>query len=185
MISKWAKELNRHFSREGIPKTIPGQQLHEKMFTITNNQENIKPQWAITSCVLEWLLKAQDKMSGRMLRERMLMHSRWECKLVQPLWKAVPCTTKISNPSILKEINPKYSLEGLMLKLRYLATWCEEPTYRKRSLCWERLRAGREGDSRGWDCWMALPTQWTWVWVNSGRRWLTGNPGMLQSMGHK
>ena len=49
--------------------------------------------------------------------------------------------------------------------------------------CWERLRAGGEGDDRVWDSWMASPTQWTWVWLNSGSWWWTGRPGMLQSMG--
>ena len=49
--------------------------------------------------------------------------------------------------------------------------------------CWERLRAGGEGDNRGWDGWMASPTQWTWVWVNSGSWWWTGRPGVLQSVG--
>ena len=48
--------------------------------------------------------------------------------------------------------------------------------------CWERLKAGGEGDDRGWDCWMGSPTQWTWVWVNSGSWWRTGRPGVLQSM---
>ena len=43
--------------------------------------------------------------------------------------------------------------------------------------------AGGEGDNRGWDDWMASPTQWTWVWVNSGSWWWTGRPGVLQSMG--
>ena len=63
-----------------------------------------------------------------------------------------------------------------------LATWCEELTYLKRPWCWERLRAG-EGDDRGWDCWMASLTQWTWVWVSSGSWWRTGKPGLLQSVG--
>ena len=49
--------------------------------------------------------------------------------------------------------------------------------------CWERLKAGEEGDDGGWDGWMASPTQWTWVWVNSGSWWWTGRPGMLQFMG--
>ena len=49
--------------------------------------------------------------------------------------------------------------------------------------CWERLKAGGEGDNRGWDGWMASPTQWTWVWVNSGSWWWTGRPGVLQFMG--
>ena len=52
-----------------------------------------------------------------------------------------------------------------------LATWCEELTHLKRPRCWERLRAGREGDNRRWDGWMASPSQWTWVWVDSGSWW--------------
>ena len=67
-------------------------------------------------------------------------------------------------------------------KFSTLATWCGELTHLKRPWCWERLRAG-EGDDRGWDFWMASLTQWTWVWVNSGRWWWTGRPGMLRFMG--
>ena len=44
-----------------------------------------------------------------------------------------------------------------------LATWCKELTHLKRPWCWERLKARGEGDDRGWDSWMASPTQWTWV----------------------
>ena len=64
-----------------------------------------------------------------------------------------------------------------------LANWCEELTHLKRPWFWERLRAGGEGDDRRWDGWMASPTQWTGVWVNSGSWWWTGRPGMLQFMG--
>ena len=49
-----------------------------------------------------------------------------------------------------------------------LATWCKELTHLKRPWCWERLRAGGEGDDRGWDGLMASSTQWTWVWVDDG-----------------
>ena len=49
--------------------------------------------------------------------------------------------------------------------------------------CWERLRAGGEGDDRGWDGWMASLTQWTWVWVGPGNWWWTGRPGVLWFMG--
>ena len=63
-----------------------------------------------------------------------------------------------------------------------LATSCEELTHLKRPWLWERLKAG-VGDDRGWDGWMASPTQWTLVWVNSGSRWWTGWPGVLQPMG--
>ena len=73
----------------------------------------------------------------------------------------VPWTARRLNQSILKEINSKYSLEGLMLKqiLQFLAT-CDELTHWKRSW-WERLRAGGEVDDRGWDGW----------W----QHWLNGN----------
>jgi len=72
-----------------------------------------------------------------------------------------PLAARRSKQSILKEINPGCSL----------ATWCKELTHWKRPWCWERLKAGGEGDDRGWDSWMASPTQWTWVWVNSGSWW--------------
>ena len=64
-----------------------------------------------------------------------------------------------------------------------LATWCEELTHWKRPWCGESWRKGGEGDNRRWDSWMASPTRWTWVWVNSRSWWWTGRPGMLQSMG--
>ena len=63
-----------------------------------------------------------------------------------------------------------------------LATSCEELTHWKRLWCWEGLGAGGKGDGKGWDGWMASPTQWMWVWVNS-RRWWTGKPGVLRFMG--
>ena len=73
----------------------------------------------------------------------------------------VPWTARRSNQSILKELSPEYSLEGLMvkLKLQYFGTWCEELTQWKRPWCWERLKAGGEGDDRGWDGCMASLTQ--------------------------
>ena len=100
----------------------------------------------------------------------------------------VPWTARRSNQSILKEICPEYSLEGLMLKLKlqYFVAWCEEElAHRKRPWCWERLRAGGEGEDKGWDGWMASLSQWTWVWANSGRKWRTRKPGMLWFMGLK
>ena len=101
----------------------------------------------------------------------------------------------LESPLDCKEIQPVHPkgdqswisclLEGLMLKLKlqYLATWCEELTHWKRPWCWERLRAGGEGDDRGWDGWMVSPTWWTWVWVTSRSWWWTGRPGVLQFMG--
>ena len=96
-----------------------------------------------------------------------------------------PSDAQRSNLSILKEISPGCSLEGLMLKLKlqYLDTWYKEPTHFKRPRCWERLKTGGEGDDREWDGWMASLTQWAWFWVNSSSWWWTGRSCMLLSMG--
>jgi len=64
-----------------------------------------------------------------------------------------------------------------------LAIWCEQLTHWKRPRCWERLKAGEEGDNRGWDGWMASLTWWTWGWASSGSSWWTGKLAILQSMG--
>ena len=63
-----------------------------------------------------------------------------------------------------------------------LATWCKEQTHWKRPWGWERLKAGGEGDDRGWDDWMESLTQWTWDWASSGTWWWTGKADVLQSM---
>ena len=97
----------------------------------------------------------------------------------------VPWTARRSNQSILKEISPGCSLEGLILelKLQYFGHLMRRADSLERPWCWERLLAGGEGDDRGWDGWMASPTQWTWFWVDSGSWWWTGRPGMLRFMG--
>ena len=107
----------------------------------------------------------------------------WIVVLVKTL--GVPWTARRSNQSILKEISPGYSSEGLIWSWNSntLATWCEELIHWKRPWCWKSLKAGGEGDNRGWDGWMALSTEWTWVLVNSRSWWWTGRPGVLQSMG--
>ena len=84
----------------------------------------------------------------------------------------IPWTARRSNQSIPKKISPEYHWKDWCWSWNSntLATWCKELTHWKRPWCWERLRVGGEGDDRGWDGWMASPTQWTWVWVNS-RSW--------------
>ena len=81
----------------------------------------------------------------------------------------VPWTARRLNQSILNEINPGYSLEVLILKLKlqYFGHLKWRATHWKRPWWWEKLKAG-EGDDRGWDCRMASLTQWTWVWASSG-----------------
>ena len=97
----------------------------------------------------------------------------------------VPWTARRSNQSILKAISPECSLEGLMLKLKlqYFGHLMQRVDSLEKPWCWEGLGAGGEGDDRGWDGWMASPTRWIWVWVNSGSWWWTGRPGVLQFMG--
>ena len=101
-------------------------------------------------------------------------------RLLRVFW-----TERRSNQSILKEISPRCSLEGLMLKLKlqYFGHLMQRADSFERLWCWERLRAGGEGDDGGWDGLMASLTWWTWVWVNSGSSWWIGRPGVLQSMG--
>ena len=96
----------------------------------------------------------------------------------------VPWTARWSNQSMRSVLNVHWKDWSWSLSSNTLATWCEELTLcMKRPPCWERLKAGGEGDDRGWDGWIASLSQWAWVWVNSGNWWWTGRPGVLQSMG--
>ena len=97
----------------------------------------------------------------------------------------VPWTARRSNQSILKDISPEHSLEGLMLKLKlqYFGHLMWRTDSLEKSLMLGKIEVGGEGDARGWDGWMASPTQWTRVWVGSRSWWWTGRPGVLQSMG--
>ena len=93
----------------------------------------------------------------------------------------VPWTARRPNQSILKEISPECSLEGLMLKPKpqYFDHLMWRTDSLEKTLMLGKMKAGGEGDNRGWDGWMASPTWRTWVWVGSG----VGKPGVLQSMG--
>ena len=98
------------------------------------------------------------------------------------------CWRRLESPLDCKEIQPVYpkgyqSWAFIGRTDVTLATWCKELTYLKRPWCWERLRAGGEGDDRGWDDWTVSSTWWTWARASSGSwRW-TGKPGVPQSMG--
>ena len=90
-------------------------------------------------------------------------------------------------PLDCKEIKPVLNIHWKdwcwSWKCNTLATWWEELTHLKRPQWWKRLKAGGQGDDRGWDGWMVCLTQRTWVWVNSRCQWWTGKPGVLQSTG--
>ena len=95
----------------------------------------------------------------------------------------VPWTAGRWNQSILKEINPEYSLEKLMLKLQYFGHLMWTADSQEKILMLGKFKGRRRRGDRGWDGWMASPTHWTWVWANSRRWWKTGKPGVLQSVG--
>ena len=113
-------------------------------------------------------------------------HQRIDAFKLQHLWALlrVPWTGRRSNKSISKEINPFRFIGRTDAEAEAPLLWfpdIKELTHWKRPQCWERLKAGGEGDNRGWDDWMASLTRWTWVWVSSRSWWWTGKPGMLQS----
>ena len=96
-----------------------------------------------------------------------------------------PCPARKSNQSILKEISPDYSLQGLMLKLRlqYSGYLMRIAKSLEKILMLGKIEGRREGDARECSGWIASPAQWTWVWASSRRWWRTGQHNVLQSMG--
>ena len=157
------------------------------------NLDSIFKSRDITLLTKVWLLKAMFFFSSHAWMWELDHKESWAPKK-WCFWTFVVWRKLLSNPwaarrekqSILKEINPEYTHWKDWCwnwSSNTLATWCEDLTHLKRPWCWERLKAGRKGDDRGWDGWIASPTQWIWVWVSSRSWWRTGKPGMLQSMG--
>ena len=97
----------------------------------------------------------------------------------------VPWRARRSNQPIPMEINPEYSLEGLILKLKlqYFDQLMPRVDKLEKTLMLGKTEGRRRKGHREWDGWMASPTQWTWVWANSRRYWRTGKSGVLQSIG--
>ena len=107
----------------------------------------------------------------------------WTVVLEKTLVSPLNCKEiQLFNP---KGIQPEYSLEGpcWSWNSNTLATWCEELTHLKRPWCWQRLKAGGEGDNRGWDGCITTLTRWTWDWPSSTSWWCTRRPGVLHSVG--
>ena len=112
------------------------------------------------------------------------LESPLDCKEIQPVhpkgdqsWVFIGRTDAEAETLIL------WPSDGHLISFTLLYILFQRLTHWKRPWCWERLKAGGEGNDRGWDDWVASSTQWTWVWVNSGSWWWTGRPGVLQSTG--
>ena len=90
----------------------------------------------------------------------------------------VPRTARRSNQSVLKEINPEYSLEGLMLKLKlqYFGYLMQSPDSLEKILILGKIEGRKRRGQQERDGWMASLTRWTWVWASSRRWWWTGKP---------
>ena len=106
------------------------------------------------------------------------------CGVGEDSWESIGLQGDPTSPSLRKSaLNIHWKEWCWSWNSNTLATWCEELTHWINPWSWERSKAGREEDDRGWDGWMASLTQWTRVWVNSGSWWWTGRPGVLRFMG--
>ena len=106
------------------------------------------------SCCDEFTLLSRAEYCNVIHLTHKILESPLDCKKIKPV-----------NPKRKSRLNIHWMDWWWSWSSNTLATWCKELTHLKRPWCWERLKAGEEGDDRGWDGWMASPTQWTWVWV--------------------
>ena len=106
------------------------------------------------------------------------------CGVEEDSWESLGLQGDPSSSSQRKSVlNIHWKDWGWSWNSNILASRCKKLTHWKRPWYWERLKAGGEGDDGGWDGWVALPTRWTCVWASSESWWLTGKPGVLQSVG--
>ena len=146
-------------------------------FPFTFHFHALEKEMATNSSVLAWRIPGTEEPGGLPSMElQSQTRLKWLSSSSSRRHLRVPWTERRSNQSILKEINPSIHWKD------WCWSCCKELTHWKTPWWWEGLRAGGEGNDRRWDGWMTSPTQWTWVWANSGRWWKTGKSGVLQSM---
>ena len=111
----------------------------------------------------------------------------WRIEAFKPwYWKGllrVPWAARRSSQSILKEINPGCSLEGLMVKLQHFGHLMPRVDLLEKTLMLGKIEGRKRRGYRGQDGCMTSSSQWTWVWVNSESWWWTERPGMLWFIG--
>ena len=166
MLAPWKKSYDQ-----------PRQHIKKQRHYLANKGPSSQSCGFSSSRVWMWELDCERKLSAE---ELMLLN----CGVGDDSWESLGLQGDPTSPSWRKSVlNIHWKDWCWSWNCNTVATWCEELTQWKRPWCWERLKAGGEGDNRGWDGWMASLTQWTWVWVNSRSWWRTGRPGMLQFVG--
>ena len=165
MLAAWKKNYDK-----------PGQHFQRQRHYLANKSPYSQSYGFSSSSVWMWELDHKEGWALKnwcfwtMVLEKTL-ESPLDCKEIQPV-----------HPQGDQSLNIHWKDWCWSWNSNTLATWWEELTHWKRPWCWEGLKAGGEGDDRGWDGWMASPTQRTWVWASSRSWWRTQKPGVLQSM---
>ena len=147
-------EIKRHLAPWKTSNEQTRQHIKKQRHRFANKVPSLQSHVFSSSHVLMWELDYKESWVQK-------NWCFWTVVLEKTLESPLDCK-EILVGSILKEISPEYSLEGLMLKLtlQCLATWYKEPTHWKRLWFWERLREWGEGDDRGWDGWMISWLNW-------------------------
>ena len=141
-------------------------------------EDPLEENMATHSCILAWRIPWTEEPEGLQSIHKVTKSLTWQKRL----------TTHTHTCILLYRQSGVFTCNWRW-NSNTLATSCKELTHWKRPGCWEGLGERGEGDDRGWDGWMASPTRWTWVWVNSRSWWWTGKTGMLwflesQRVGH-
>ena len=167
--SDWSHEIKRHM--------LPGRKTMTNQDSILKSRDIILPKKPCIVKAMAFPVIMYECESWSLKKDEHQRNDAFKLWCWRILLR-VPWTARRSNQSILKEISPEYSFQGLMLKLKL--QYFGHLMQRTESL--EKMLGNIEGDDRGWDGWMASLTQWTLVWASSRSwRW-TRKPGLLQSM---
>ena len=157
---------------------LPMQEKQETQVWSLSQEDTLEKKMATRSSILSWTIPWTEE-PGK------LQSTGWQ--RVGHNWA---CITLLMSPNVSLKHNflsaifrrwKKFNLSQNMVPCKHYS----QNSPAQRPWCWERLRAGGQGSNRAWDGWMASPTQWTWVWANSGRQWRMGKPGVLQLMGSR
>ena len=158
--------------------------MQETWVQSLNLEEALEKQMTIHSSIPAWEIPWTEK-TGLAIVQGVAKSQTWLSTQTTNNWSRMTSSFPEEDRVQWQIKFDNSSLEGLMLKLKlqYFGHLMRRADSFERPWSWERLKAGGEGDDRGWDGWMASLTQRTWVWVNSASRWWTERPGVLQFMG--